>query len=72
MKNNLRIILAQQRKTVADIHRATGLSKATLTSIYYERSNNPELQTLLKIADYLSVSIDELLGRKQLYKVETE
>lgn len=62
MNNNLRVILAKQRKTVADAHHATGLSKATVTNIYYERANNPELQTLLKIAEYLDVSIDELLG----------
>lgn len=62
MKNDLRIILATQKKTVADVHRATGLSKATVTNIFYERAKNPEIQTLLKIADYLNVSIDELLG----------
>lgn len=62
MKNDLRIILAIQRKSVADVHEATGISKTTLTNIYYERAKNPELQTLLKIADYLNVSIDELLG----------
>lgn len=62
MNNDLRVILATQRKTVADVHEATGLSKATITAIYYERANNPELKTLMKIADYLDVSIDELLG----------
>lgn len=68
MKNNLRVILAQERKTVADVHEATGLSKATLTNIYYERSTNPQVQTLVRISDYLGVSIDELLGRKELSK----
>ena len=61
MKNNLRIILAKQRKKVSDVHKATGISKTTLTSLYYERTKNPEAETLLKIADYLGVSIDELL-----------
>lgn len=61
MKNNLRIILAKQRKKVSDIHEATGISKTTLTSLYYERTKNPETETLLKIANYLGVSIDELL-----------
>lgn len=65
MKNDLRVILAEQRKTVADVHEATGLAKATITSIYYERNTNPELKTMLKIANYLNVSIDKLLGTKQ-------
>ena len=61
MKNNLRIILAKQRKKVSDVHEATGISKTTLTSLYYERTKRPDIETLLKIANYLGVSIDELL-----------
>lgn len=64
MENNLRIILAKQRKKISDIHEATGISKTTLTSLYYERTKNPETVTLLKIADYLGVTIDELLNAK--------
>ena len=64
MKNNLRVILAKQRKKISDIHEATGISKTTLTSLYYERTKNPETATLLKIADYLGVTIDELLDAK--------
>ena len=62
MKNNLRVILAKQRKKISDIHEATGISKTTLTSLYYERTKNPETATLLKVADYLGVTIDELLN----------
>ncbi|HFI0462681.1 helix-turn-helix domain-containing protein [Streptococcus suis] len=61
MKNNLRVILAKQRKKVSDVHEATGISKTTLTSLYYERTKNPETETLLKVANYLGVTIDELL-----------
>lgn len=68
MNNNLRVILAKQKKTIADVHLDTGLSKPTITNIYYERSNNPEIQTLLKIAEYLEVSIDELLGSAPVSK----
>ncbi|ETI83948.1 helix-turn-helix domain-containing protein [Streptococcus anginosus] len=62
MKNNLRVILAKQRKKVSDVAKATGISKTTLTSLYYERTKNPETATLLKVADYLGVTIDELLN----------
>ena len=61
MKNNLRVLLAKKRKKVIDGYKATGISKTTLTSLYYERTKNPEAETLLKIADYLGVTIDELL-----------
>ena len=61
MKNNLRVLLAKKRKKVIDVYKATGISKTTLTSLYYERTKNPETETLIKIADYLGVTIDELL-----------
>lgn len=61
MKNNFRILLAKKRKKVSDIHEVTGISKSTLTSLYYERTKKPEIETLIKIANYLGVTIDELL-----------
>ena len=61
MKNNMRVILAKKRLKVADVARETGLSKSTLTALDYERTKRPDIETLLKIANYLGVSIDELL-----------
>ncbi|KKF62403.1 helix-turn-helix domain-containing protein [Streptococcus uberis] len=61
MENNFRVLLAKQRKKVSDVHKATGISKSTLIGLYYERTKNPETETLIKVADYLGVTIDELL-----------
>ena len=61
MNNNFRVLLARQRKKVSDVHEATGISKTTLTGLYYERTKNPETETLLNVAHYLGVTIDELL-----------
>ena len=57
----MRVILAKKRLKVADVARETGLSKSTLTALYYERSKNPTLETLQKVADFLEVTIDDLL-----------
>lgn len=61
MKNNMRVILAKKRLKVADVARETGLSKSTLTALYYERTKRPDIETLQKVAEYLGVTIDELL-----------
>lgn len=61
MKNNFRIILAKQKKKISDIYRETGISKSTLTALFYERSKNPNTETLIKIANCLNVTLDELL-----------
>ena len=61
MKNNLRVLLAKQRKKVSDVHEATGISKTTLTSLYYELTKKTDIGTLRKVANYLGVTIEELL-----------
>lgn len=62
MKNNFRVLLAKQRKKVSDVHKATSIAKSTLTASYYERTKRPDIITLWKVADYLNVTIDELLN----------
>lgn len=62
MKNNFRILLAKRREKVSDVHKATGISKSTLTALYYERTKHPDIKTLQKVADYLGVTVDELLS----------
>lgn len=62
MRNNFRVILAKKRKTVAELSKDTGISKTTLTNLYYERTKNPDSQTLLKLSKSLGVTIDELLN----------
>lgn len=61
MKNNFRVLLAKKRKKVSDVAEATGIAKSTLTALYYERTKRPDIETLTKVANYLGVTIDELL-----------
>ena len=65
MKNNFRVLLAKQRKKVLDVYKATGISKSTLTALYYERAKNPSLDTLKKVSSYLGVTLDEFLDTKE-------
>lgn len=61
MKNNLRVLLAQRRLKLSDLAKGTGVSISSLTALFYERVKNPAIQTLLKVANFLGVTIDELL-----------
>ncbi|MTV46989.1 helix-turn-helix domain-containing protein, partial [Streptococcus pneumoniae] len=58
-------LLAKQRKKTADVAEATGISKSTLTALYYERAKNPCLDTLKKVSSYLGVTLDEFLDTKE-------
>ena len=65
LKNNMRVILAKQRKKTSDVAEATGILKSTLTALYYERAKNPSLDTLKKVSSYLGVTLDEFLDTKE-------
>lgn len=61
MKNNLSKILGERLLKISDIHRVTGISKTTLTDIYYQRASNVQLETLQKICDFLQIPLSELI-----------
>ncbi|MGC0299053.1 helix-turn-helix domain-containing protein [Streptococcus sp. CL6.22] len=61
MKNNFRVILAKKRLKISKVSIETGIARSTLIPFYYERDVNPTTKTLLRIADYLGVTLDELL-----------
>ena len=61
MKNNLSKILGERLLKVSDVFKATGISKTTLTDIYYQRAKNIQLATLMKICDYLQVPLSDLI-----------
>lgn len=63
MKNNFRVILALKKKKVSDVSRATGISMPTLLGLYHERTKEPMVTTLMTIANYLEVSIDDLMNQ---------
>ena len=61
MRNNMRVLLAKKREKISHVAKATGLSKSTLTALYYERTKRPDIETLQKVANYLGVTLEELL-----------
>lgn len=61
MQNNMRVLLAKKREKVSHVAKATGLSKSAPTALYYERTKRPDIETLQKVANYLGVTLDELL-----------
>lgn len=61
MENNVSRILGERLLKVSDVHDGTGISKSTLTQIYYQRVTSVRLDTLVKICDYLQVPLSELI-----------
>ncbi|WP_337588896.1 helix-turn-helix transcriptional regulator [Levilactobacillus koreensis] len=61
MVNNFSTLLGSRLLKIDDVYKATGISRTTLTELYYRRKANVELRTLKKICDYLQVSLSELI-----------
>lgn len=61
MRNHFSKVLGEKLLKVSDVHEATKINKTTLTNFYYQRHTNVQLDTLIKICDYLQISLNELV-----------
>ena len=60
---NIKALRKLHSKTQSDVAEMLG-GKKSLVSNYENGYSTPDIYTLIKIADYFDVSLDELVGRK--------
>lgn len=72
IKERLFEVLTNRDWSVTELAEKTNLPLDTIKSIYYGRTNNPKLETLVAIANALNVSIDFLIGRTNYAQDEIE
>jgi transcriptional regulator with XRE-family HTH domain len=65
----MRDLRRSKKITMKELGRIVGVSESTI-SLYETGKHEPDLQTMGRIADALSVSVDELLGRDPGIKKE--
>ena len=58
---HLNVLMAQRNLKITDEHKATGLSRTTLTSLAYGHAKGIPFDTLSTLCNYLQVSPSELL-----------
>ena len=54
------VILAEKKLRVADVVRATGMSKSTLHKLYNEELTRIDLDTIDRICAYLDIQVGDL------------
>ena len=64
MKNNLRMVMAEQRVNIADLHRATNLSRSTIVYLYNEEKQC-NIHSLMQICDALNITPNDILITKK-------
>lgn len=60
MYEYIRMLLSERGKTFADLSRATGILQSTF-SVGKKRDSNMSLKNAIKVADYLGITLDELV-----------
>lgn len=70
-RQNLRTILHRNKITLNALSVEADLSEDTLRSILYGRSKDIRLSTIIKVADVLNLSLDEMVGRS-IYSMQGE
>ena len=54
-------LMGERRVKIADLARDTGISRTTLTRVYYEESERIDLEILEKLCRYFGVGVSEML-----------
>lgn len=61
VKNNLRVLMAQHKMNIKDVHEKTGLSRTTISKMYNETSGTISFETIEKLCLLFDCEVHELL-----------
>ena len=70
--SKLPVILAEKKLRVADVVRATGMSKSTLHKLYNEESSRIDFNTIDQLCEFLDVQVGDLFIYKPNNKDDEE
>lgn len=65
LHEHIKRICKEKNITGYQLSKMTGISNSLLYKILREDTADPQVSTLIKIADALDVSLDELVGRNR-------
>jgi putative transcriptional regulator len=57
---NLSVLMGKKKMNIADIHRATGLNRTTITHLYYETTQRIELHAVDKLCKLFECQVGDL------------
>lgn len=66
MKSNLAVLMAQKKcRYISHISKETGISRTTLTNLYFDQATGIEFKTLETLCKYFNCGIGDLLIEEQ-------
>ena len=69
LKENIVNIVKQKGMSIRKLEREAGLHKNFISNFLHDKSRNPGIDSIIKIASVLNVSIDELIGKELEHKI---
>lgn len=57
---NLSVMMGKKKMNIADVHRATGLNRTTVTHLYYETAQRVELNAVDKLCKLFECQVGDL------------
>ena len=65
INNKFSVILAERLLKISKISEETGISRTTLTNLYYRKSTKISFDVLDKLCKYLDCSVSDIIEYKQ-------
>lgn len=65
VSNNFAEMLARRLEKISNVSKETGISRSTLTQLYYKRGKSISYDVLGKLCDYFQCQVGELLELKK-------
>lgn len=69
LSNKIKELRKEKGYTFAKLSELSGISTGRLSDLATGKRNNPTMDTLIKLADALGVSLDELVGRNNRWNL---
>lgn len=66
LSNNLNMLMAKARLSSSELARQIGIPATTIKRIRNNEQSNPTITTLIPIAQYFSISLNQLIGNEDL------
>ena len=69
LSNKIKELRKEKGYTFAKLSELSGISTGRLSDLATGKRNNPTMDTLIKLADALGISLDELVGRNNRWNL---
>ena len=67
MESNLKVLIAKKNITIERLSKEINVSKVTLYRLANGKLKKPKYETLKKVSDFFSISVEELLKKETIW-----